>query len=117
MITGTEVYWITRFDALHALALVTGLLCLIVIISITGIYCIACKEGKEKRALPYLWFLFVPFIILVGSIFIPTTKEMCAIKAIPMIANNEQVQELPNKVLELANEWIDELNQPKNQNK
>ena len=34
---------------------------------------------------------------------------MCAIKAIPVIVNNEQVQELPNKVVELANEWIDEL--------
>ena len=41
--------------------------------------------------------------------FVPTTKEMCAIKLVPMIANDEQVQELPNKVVDLANEWLDEL--------
>lgn len=41
---------------------------------------------------------------ILGSCFTPGTKEMCAIKVIPMIVNNEQVQGLPNKVIELANE-------------
>lgn len=40
---------------------------------------------------------------------LPTTKEMCVIKAIPMLVNNDEVQEIPEKVLELATEWLDEL--------
>lgn len=59
------------------------------------------------------WFYGV-FIICI-MFFIPTTKEYCAIKVIPAIANNQQVQELPNKVIELANEWMEEL-KPKKDN-
>ena len=41
---------------------------------------------------------------------------MCAIKVIPLVANDETVQELPSKVVELADEWLDEL-RPKTETK
>jgi len=70
------------------------------------------EEDREQAKRAFRWFLpsaLVSFVLILGAILIPSTKEMCAIKAIPMIVNNEQVQELPNKVVELANEWIEEL--------
>ena len=109
-ITETEMYWLTRLDYFHGMGTIIGVALLII-----GTLWIICGvlewgEGGSK------WGFFtgiIPVItsllILVGACFIPTTKEMCAIKAIPMIVNNKQVQELPNKVVELASEWIDEL--------
>jgi hypothetical protein len=50
------------------------------------------------------------FLVLAGSgVFIPTTKQMAVIMVAPKVINNEQVQKLPNQVLELANEWLEEL--------
>lgn len=49
------------------------------------------------------------YSLVVGIKRLPTTKEMCVIKAIPMLVNNDEVQEIPEKVLELATEWLDEL--------
>lgn len=48
--------------------------------------------------------LFVPLAILT-----PNTKQMAAILILPKIANNEQVQEIPGKLLDLADDWIEEL--------
>jgi len=116
MITGNEVYWITRLTAIHHLVLGIGLVLGIVMVAVFGFYAVFCNDGKEKRVLPYLPLLIVPFFFGVASIFIPTTKEMCAIKVIPIIANNEGVQKLPNKVVELADEWMEEL-RPKREEK
>lgn len=40
---------------------------------------------------------------------IPTTKEMVAILVVPKIANNEKIQQLPDNLLNLVNDWIKEL--------
>lgn len=72
--------------------------------------CGGYEEDVKKAKRAFRWFLpsaLLSFILLFGAMLIPSTKELCAIKAIPMIVNNEQVQELPNKVVDLANEWID----------
>ena len=51
-------------------------------------------------------------VFIVVWAFIPSTKEACAIYLIPKIANNEQVQKIPENALRLLNakleEWIDE---------
>ena len=60
-----------------------------------------------------MWIIL--FTLISPLIFIPTTKEMCAIKIIPRVVNNEKVQELPEKFVELANEWVEEL-KPKQKN-
>ena len=54
-----------------------------------------------------LWYLCAFLIIL--SISVPTTKQMAAIIIVPKVVNNEQVQEIPNKILDLATEWLEEL--------
>lgn len=59
-----------------------------------------------------LWckrLLFIFGILLFLSICIPTTKQAAIIYCLPKIANNEQVQKIPDKILKLSNEWLDEL--------
>lgn len=109
-LTEMNVYWITRLDGFQAAASVIGALgtlaaLIFLIVSIVFWY-EEENAGMFKTALP---LFFVPLLLILGSLFIPTTKEMCAIKAIPMIVNNEEVQEIPDKVLELATEWIEGL--------
>lgn len=126
MITESEMYWLTRLYSLHIIALVVS----ITFTVLSGIWLVVSaichsvnihesEKGytQNKELLPVSrkslrWSIpcfILSWILITGACLIPTTKEMCAIKAIPMIVNNEQVQELPNKVVELANEWIDEL--------
>ena len=117
-ITETEIYWLTRLDNIRIAVGSTLALWTFIVLGVTAV-CIICggwpNSDKEKRIAQILRrFVIVPvwtvlLCLIVAAVLVPTTKEMCAIKAIPMIINNEQVQELPNKVLELANDWMDEL--------
>jgi len=61
------------------------------------------------------WF-FVPvfsavvwFGIGLASAILPTTKQAAAIIVLPKIINNAKVQELPDKLLGLAEAWMEEL--------
>ena len=118
MITGTEIYWITRMDNIRVAIGVFLTIWAFVTLGVS-IGCFICSiwpdNEKEKHMAELLRrFIIIPTWALLcclisAIVLIPTTKEVCAIKAIPIIVNNEQVQELPNKVVELANEWIDEL--------
>ena len=128
MITESEIYWITRMDyiqtALFVLGgIITGLAGISFVVS-----AICCARNvihgdddakrmmvvSKKTLLTSIVCGLVFGSILLSACFVPSTKEMCAIKIIPKIVNNEEVQELPNKVVELANEWLEEL-KPKNE--
>lgn len=49
------------------------------------------------------------FILSAAHVFIPSTKEYCAIKVIPAIVNNEKIQDLGNEFYKLGLEWIKDL--------
>lgn len=67
------------------------------------------KISKKWFSIPVI---FAVFSFIVGF-FIPTTKEMAAIILLPKITNaiqnNEELKKLPENVLQLANDWINEL--------
>jgi len=104
------VYWITRFDAINVFAIVS-----VVLGGISGLFCFMhCSIEEEMHNLGR-WLRIPITILLIGILlflFIPSTKEACAIYLIPKIINNEQVQHVPEKALRLLNakfdEWIDE---------
>lgn len=54
--------------------------------------------------------LKIPFIIAIVSgliaLFTPSSKTIAAMLIIPPIVNNEQVQQLPNNVLEFINDYL-----------
>ena len=39
--------------------------------------------------------------------FVPSTKQMAAIYVVPAIANNEKMQNIGNKTLDISNQLLD----------
>ena len=126
MITTWQMYWLTRMDSLGFLfgvpaiiGLIAGTICIIMMAMIRGSN--YRSEGDEKTAANCqkigfkVFSIAIPLFII--SCFIPTTKEMAAILIVPRVLNNEKVQELPNNVLDLANEWMKELVKEKKEEK
>jgi len=123
-ITPWTVYWITRLDAIFnvaVLAAIVGLVTaafLLVLATTTENERVyesfgETKEGKlrlakklRRYALPAL---AAGFLGAVAATLTPTTKEACAILAIPAIANSEDVQGLGADLVGLAREWLEEL--------
>jgi len=73
------------------------------------------NESEEK--LPFYSRLlaglsFVSFLLMfIGGVvanFIPTTKEMIAIRVIPQIVNGVQKHEIPELALKYVSEWLRE---------
>lgn len=125
-ITESMVYWITRLNGLKLCLELIGILLIAnsIIWLIIAIYSHADAHGlRDEEKLTKLYkkhiiistcLLVISIIMLISTVFIPDTKEMCAIKVLPLIAQNDNVKQLPDKVVNLANEWIDELSPKKN---
>ena len=102
MITESMIYWITRLDAIScALVILSIVFCAILIVNSLWYFLVqfdSCDQSSDYLKKLKAWTLkcIAPLfaIFFLGSIFCPTTKEMCAIKVIPVIANNEQLQKL-----------------------
>lgn len=116
MITEMEMYWLTRLDGVHVMA---G--CILVTSAIALLFCavgygVAVTEDDDramKKLKPPLR-LSVVFSVVAAAVmlFLPTMREMAAIKVVPMIANSESIKKLGDvgdNMLDLANEWLQEL--------
>lgn len=114
MISGSMIYWITRLDAVNTL-LVASLISSAIVAGVTGIVIfVAGCDGEDKEVKSGVKFLLsrcLPLIMLFSMllVFTPTTRELCTIVVIPAVANNEAVQEIPIKLVEIAGEWMEEL--------
>lgn len=113
MITTTQMYWLTRLDALETLGIVMIVLGLIVTVIATMIY--ACgfnaMTENEKRVGRNILRVSVPSLVIgiVIAVFVPNTKEMAAIWVVPKLANSESVSEIADGIKTLAVEWLEEL--------
>jgi len=103
-ITESMVYWVTRLDAVLVV-------CGIMVFISGAVTFISVIEQYIKTAITGM---LLTIILSLGLVFIPTTRQMCAIKVLPLIAQNDNVQQLPNKIVNLADEWIGELSPKKN---
>lgn len=97
-ITPFEMYLLTRLDALGFSFFMFGVIGTLAVVA-TGV--------NIKRWA--FWFLPIPIGFLLLSVLTPTTKQAAAIIMVPAIVNNEEVQKLPDNILRLANEWLEEL--------
>ena len=130
IITGCQLYWLTRCDEIKAL-LEPGFGCglfwfvstvALLISTIAGAATEGSPETSEeydifriataaKRISKPVCIVFSAFILLGATIsaLIPTTKEMAAIVVIPAVANSESVQGLGEGIVNLAKDWMKEL--------
>ena len=112
MITETTMYWVTRLDNFLVLA-VAGLIIGLLMVGITTIVSICnyidaatddlwCKRTR--------WLVGIGVVLTCASLlvltFVPTTKEMCAIKIIPALANDTDIRELKAEAVKTAKDWL-----------
>ena len=108
MIIESTIYLITRCNGIKVGLILFGTFT--IAIALFTLFVFHMTETLTRRRVKWGFFVVgVSVIICALSIFIPTTKEMAAIKIIPMIAQDKQVRELPKKIVDLADEWIDEM--------
>lgn len=114
MISENDMYWLTRLDHIrdampHLIAF--GLMMGPVLFGIG----LAAPWEKDQRIGRIAVLVFSSSLIIsalaafISLPFIPTTREMCAIKVVPLVANNEDVQALGADIPKLAREWMEEL--------
>ena len=114
MITPAQMYWLTRLGYFRNTAWVIAFLAILIPL-LGGMSARTLKEADVFFRLFKLTTL--PLVMsLLMLIFLPTTKEMAAILIVPRIANSEKVQQVGNKLYDLAVEWMDELKPNKNNN-
>lgn len=117
MITAWQIYLITRLDALIGVSvgilIFTGLVIIVTLVKWqTDSDNYDWEDNKENLVPIFKKWLKIEFALLIMSLFvivtIPSSKETAAILIIPKIANNEHVQNIPNKTLELVEKQLDQ---------
>ena len=108
------LYFIVKLDTICSVVKHASLGFAVLFVIVIGVYITFYTDRKADMES----FNFIrPWVKRLGICFgvalflfttVPNTTQMAVIYCLPKIVNNEQVQKIPNKVLDLANNWIDE---------
>ena len=132
--TETTMYWITRLDGVRSLLDSSGMLCGVVFFAGALFWVIfaSIRKANERynrddhvdsdwaqanaianTAKPFaLWGLALSTVFSVALVFIPTTREMVAIKVIPAIASpemREKLKDVSRDFVDVAAEWLKDV--------
>lgn len=95
MITEINMYWLTRLDGIYNLFSIGATVSVVVLCFLIPFSICAKMDGQEVAGTLCKWSIAMAIIACVGvlgAIFVPTTKEMAAIYAIPAITRSETIQ-------------------------
>lgn len=112
MITGMDIYLVTRLDNIIETNIVFSVLSFMGMITTSLLALTMVYDWSDIKK--YFKLCAGVFIItsLIG-LMVPTSKEAAAIYLIPKIVNNEQVQKVPENALKLLNtkmeQWINDM--------
>lgn len=123
----SEIYWLTRLDAINDLllicVLVLGIISAVCLVS-AGISYMENEDGILEQSLKGVKKTIAPFIVSVLLfIFIPTTKDALLIwgvgGTIDYIKSNDTAKQLPDKCIKALDKFVDEymLNEEDNKEK
>ena len=113
-----EIYWITRFDALNAIFIMTLVISSVILVMTVFGWLVNCDEDYDfkkkarKNCEKAMKIFIIPFIIgLLGVTFIPTTKEALLIYGvggtIDYLKSNPTAKQLPDKCVKALDKWVD----------
>ena len=111
MITPMQMYWLLKLDDIIVISLVIlvltffgFVLCLVGAIIYKGEESFECEYNKFKTGRNILFW----FVLFFGSIamVLPSTKQMAAIYVVPAIVNNERVQNIGSKTLDISEDLL-----------
>lgn len=111
MITPVQMYWLLKLDDIGVFC-VFAIFASFVLLAISVMaYCNANEDlnEKEKKGARILFCLAVIGVVFFGSVrtLLPTTKQMAAIYVVPAITNNEKIQQIGGKTLDITNQLLD----------
>jgi hypothetical protein len=111
MITPMQMYWLLKLDdiinislAMFVLTLLGFVICLTATIMYKGdeYYEDEYKKFRVGRNILFWFVLFFGSIVM----FVPSTKQMAAIYIVPALTNNERVQNIGNKTLDVSEDLL-----------
>ena len=112
MITETTMYWVTRLDNFLGLA-IFGLIIGLLMVGATTIVSVVNYTNAETDDLwckRTRWLVRIGVVLICASMlvmtFVPSTKEMCAIKIVPALANDTDIRELKAEAVKTAKDWL-----------
>ena len=108
MITPMQMYWLLKLDDIRTLCgFSAGFMLFVVVIAL-----VAYKDDEEESVKKGATASFVFGLLGLGLLscvltFLPSTKQMAAIYVVPAIANNEKIQQIGGKTLDISNQLLD----------
>lgn len=123
-ITPAMIYWIMRLDGICETAKILLTISMIATVAFFAILTAFIvdfgpePDEEEERFIKKAKKCFkisslFTIVLLVIAMFVPTTKEMCAIVTIPKVVNSEivteQIPDATKNLLSLANQYLESL--------
>lgn len=110
MITAWDIYWVSMLDSFGRGAFV----CFIAFGLLAWLFIyVGCEEESKPLQISGFCCVFFAFLMLAICMFIPTTKTAVAMYAVPKIANNQEIQQIPPNFAKLINkklqEWMEDV--------
>lgn len=111
----SEIYWITRLDAIVAISIIVAT-CSVIVFCVALISYYADNEKTTsanviKKVTPIL------VISLLVTVFVPTKKDALLIygigSTIDYIKSNETAKQLPDRCIKALDTWVESLNEEK----
>lgn len=103
-ITPSLIYFISTIGTLKYICIVI----LIVLVILSLIIGIPNYYYEDNKKIPICVGIILSIFLLLSTL-LPSSKTVCAMYIIPVIANNKTIQEIPNELLDLAKLWLVEL--------
>lgn len=116
-----NLYLIMMLDTILTVIVILSIISVVItLLSVGGIIIAYVDESEEdmQKAKKVL-FLASPILLIstLSLVLIPSTKQAATLLILPPIinytTNNEKLGELPDKIIDLANEWVDQLSPKK----
>lgn len=114
----TSFYWITRLDAINmffgiAAAIIGTAAILLFVFGAVNKNLAYDKEDRDYQSGKKLIrdgviCTMVTLALSFCLVFIPTTKEMCAIYMVDYLKDNEKVQKMPEQIIDAASAFLEE---------
>lgn len=106
----SEIYWITRLDAIQALLFILSTLSIIaVIVCFIRWVDNDIKNGKAKH---FVISVFVSLFLMIALVLTPSTKDAIMIwgvgGTIDYIKSNDTAKQLPDKCIKALDKFVDE---------
>lgn len=108
MITPTQMYWLLKLDDIRVFCTFSiGFAIIVLIYSLLAYIQMEEKSAKKMAATFFMLGLFGLGLCGGALTFLPSTKQMATIYVVPAIANNEKIQQIGGKTLDISNQLLD----------